>query len=90
MEEHVCPICAELTVDEGTNGRAHDALFWEGNCKTWLHRWCDSVTKEQYAVLSASEKPFLCPWCTISAQQAAITFAHKDINSLEECVKSLT
>ena len=58
-KEHVCPICAELIVDEGTDSRAQDTLFCEGDCKTWLHQWCTSMTKEQYAVLSASEKPFL-------------------------------
>ena len=84
MEETpVCPICMEPVLDEGENGCAQDALFCEGKCQCWQHRQCASVTKEQYAILSDSPEPFLCPSCTIAGQQVAIA-------SLQECLEALT
>jgi len=80
---HICPICTEPVVDDGEDGCAQDALFCEGVCKCWHHRWCASVTKERYSFLSDSEEPFLCPSCTSSNQQAAIA-------SLQNCLKALT
>lgn len=83
MEETpVCPICMEPVLDEGENGCAQDALFCEGKCQCWQHRQCASVTKEQYAILSDSPEPFLCPSCTIAGQQVAIA-------SLQECLEAL-
>ncbi len=44
----VCPICMEPVLDEGANGdgSGQDAVYCEGDCKCWHHRWCASVTKE--------------------------------------------
>ena len=83
VSEDACPICTEPVVDEGEDGCVQDALFCEGVCKRWHHRWCACVTKERYSVLSDSEEPFLCPSCTSSNQQAAII-------SLQNCLKALT
>ena len=87
---HVCPICVEHIVDEGEDECAQDALYCEGDCQCWLHRWCAGVTRERYAVLSSTEDPFLCPSCTVAGQQVAITAQQADIPLLRECVKALT
>ncbi len=50
----------ELIVDEGVDGRVQDALYCEGNCQCCQYRWCASVTKERYGVLSTSAEPFPC------------------------------
>ena len=89
-ETHVCPICADTIVDEGEDGCVQDALFCEGDCQCWLHRWCAGVTRERYAVLSSDEEPFLCLSCTVAGQQAAITAQQADIACLRECVNALT
>jgi len=89
-EKHVCPICVMPIVDEGEDGCIQDALFCEGECQCWLHRWCASVTRERYAVLSSTEDAFLCPSCTVARQQAAIASQQEDITRLRECVSSLT
>ena len=89
-ERHVCPICATPIVDEGQDGCSQDALFCEGECQCWLHRWFAGVTRERYAVLSSTEDPFLCPSCTTARQQAAIASQQEDIARLREYVSSLT
>ena len=89
-DTHVCPICAEPIVDEDEDGCAQDALFCEGVCQRWLHRWCAGVTSERYVVLSSIEDPFHCPSCTVAGQQAAITAQQADIACLRECVNALT
>ena len=89
-ETHVCPICADTIVDEGEDECVQDALFCEGGCQCWLHRWCVGVTRERYAVLSSDEEPFLCLSCTVAGQQAAITAQQADIACLRECVNALT
>ena len=77
-------------MDEGEDGCIQDALFCEGECQCWLHRWCAGVTRERYAVLSSTEDSFLCPSCTVARQQAAIASQQEDITHLRECVASLT
>ena len=47
---------------------AQDAAFCEGECNAWFYHWCVRLSKNRYIKLSISEKPFLCPWCTISIQ----------------------
>ena len=90
-EKHVvCPICAEAIVDEGEGGCVQDAVFCEGDCQCWLHRWCAGVTRKRYLTLSSTEDPFLCPSCTVAGQQAAITAQQGDIAQLRECVNALT
>ena len=32
----------------------------------WLHRWCAGVHKENYRDLASSDKPFVCPTCSLS------------------------
>ena len=76
-------LCLAYCGPEGEDGCAQDALFCEGVCQRWLHRWCAGVTSERYVVLSSIEDPSLCPSCTVAGQQA-------DIACLRECVNALT
>jgi len=64
-EFEVCPMCLEPIVDASDQAEGHDAIFCEGDgCRAWHHRWCASVTKKRYALLSVSDAPFYCP-CSI-------------------------
>jgi len=80
---HLCPICVEPVLDETEDSVAQDALFCEGSCQCWHHRWCASVSKEQYVALLDSTEPFLYPSCTAANQQNAIA-------SLRDCLNALT
>ena len=89
-ETHHCPICVEPIVDEGGAGCTQDALYCEGDCQCWMHRWCAGVTRERYVALSSTEDPFLCPSCVVAGQKVAISAQQADIACLRECVNSLT
>ena len=82
-EVHVCPICMEPVLDEGVDHAAQDALFCEGECQYWHHRWCAGMIKHRYAELADSPDPFLCPSCMTANQKATI-------NSLRDCLNALT
>jgi len=73
----------EPVLDEGVDHAAQDALFCEGECQCWHHRWCAGVTKHRYAELADSPDPFLCPSCMTANQKATI-------NSLRDCLNALT
>ena len=49
----------------------------------WYHRWCASIPKAYYAVLSESPDPFLCPCCGSSCQAKEIAALHADIATLK-------
>ena len=40
-----------------------EALFCVGSCQQWLHRYCASVTVQQYKDICSSKSPFQCPTC---------------------------
>ena len=82
-DTQIRPICVEPIQDETANSAKQDALFCEGDCQCWHHRWCSSVSKERYAALSDSTEPFLCPSCTAANQQAAIL-------GLRDCLNAFT
>ena len=82
-EEHVCPVCMEPILDEGVDHAGQDALFCEGECQCWHHRWCAGVTKCCYIELADSMESFLCPSCTIVNQKATI-------DCLRDCLNTLT
>ena len=56
-----------------------EALYCEGTCQCWYHRWCVGVTGARFQVLSESNEPFLCQAC-ISHRQ------HIIIQELQSCV----
>ena len=74
----VCGLCRESIKDE-----EDEALFCEGPCAQWFHRYCAGVTATQFQLLSNSPEPFFCYACF---QQAHRT----KVSSLEEKVAALT
>ena len=90
MEEvHVCPVCMEPILDEGVDHAGQDALFCEGECQCWHHRWCAGVTKRRYIGLADTTEPFLCPSCTIVNQKATIDCLRVCLNALTDEVRAM-
>ena len=79
----VCPNCLTNIVDATDMCEGQEALFCEGACQCWYHRWCVGVTQARFQPLSESPEPFLCPACTSQQQQKAI-------EELQGCVHALT
>ena len=73
-----CSVCSQNIVDG-----EEDALFCEGTCKQWVHRYCAGVPLIQFQSLSASPSPFLCSFCRQSNYD-------DEIYVLRTAVKSLT
>ena len=48
--ESICYICIKvIEEDSGALHPGHDAIFCEGPCSSWLHRWCAGLTKAEFA-----------------------------------------
>ena len=86
---HVCPICSKSIQDADKTSTGQDALFCEGECQCWLHRWCAGVTRERHDALSSTDESFICPACTLANHQAIIAVQQADISTLRECVNAL-
>ena len=86
---HVCPVCMEPVLDKGVEHAAQDALFCEGECQCWHHRWCAGVTKHRYVGLADSTDPFLCPSCTTVNQKATIDCLRNCLNALTDEVQAM-
>ena len=57
----LCAVCCQKIVD----GK-EDALFCEGSCKQWCHRYCVGVPLRHFVSLATSSSPFICPTCSQS------------------------
>lgn len=53
----VCCICCQAI------SAKDDALLCVGRCQQRLHRYCASVSEQQYKMLCEDNTPFLCPSC---------------------------
>ena len=53
-----CAVCAQNVVD----GK-DQALYCEGLCSSWIHRYCAGVSGTHFEALSASSDPFPCAGC---------------------------
>ncbi len=74
-----------------------EALFCDGRCQQWLHRYCASVTVQQYKAVTDSNGSFLCPWCSHERQQEEIISLRNSVDAmrleiaqLKESLESLT
>ena len=72
-----CCMCCKVVED-----CRDDALFCEGQCQKWLHRYCASVTVEQYEELSGSDMPFLCVTCCRSHHEHQISELRAEVEAL--------
>ena len=73
-----CGLCCKKVRDD-----EDEALFCEGRCNHWFHRYCAGVTATQFSLLSNSEESFLCYACFQQDQR-------ERVKGLEEKVAALT
>lgn len=66
-----------------------EALFCEGTCCKWLHRWCAGVHKDNYAVLMRSSKSFFCPSCCLSEHRQLIRTLVATVDLLKDEIREL-
>ena len=81
-----CDICCQaIDLKRG------DAIFCHGDCQRWIHRFCASVSMEQYKTITASQTttPFLCPTCCRAAHQKKISKLTDSVTTLKEEVSEL-
>ena len=86
---HTCATCLHPIVEATGDEEGQEAIFCEGSCNTWYHRWCAGVSSQRYEVLSSSEEPFHCPSCTADKQQQSILELQTRVQSLLEEVCKL-
>ena len=88
-QNETCPVCSDSIVDATEDVAGQEALFCEGSCKQWLHRWCAGVRQGDYEPLSSSQEPFVCNLCTIELQQKQIDNLLLSVGALKETVDTL-
>ena len=79
-----CAVCEQIVV-EGKD----EALYCEGICQRWLHKYCAGVTSAQYAAMSSTPDPFLCVGCFYTKQTDELTKLKSIINTLQDEVMQL-
>ena len=84
-----CPICCEDIVEANEAQDGQEALLCEGYCQKWLHRWCAGVHQENYRDLASSNKPFVCPSCSLAEHRRLITTLLETVEFLKEEVRQL-
>ena len=73
-----CGICLKSIID----GK-DEALFCEGPCQCWFHRYCVSVSQQDhFKRLSNSDDPYFCQACTTSRLHEQIADMKKTIERL--------
>ena len=87
--EDGCTMCC-MTIQESSDSRnGQDALFCEGSCQKWYHRWCAGVCLEDFKILSNSSEPFFCTACTVRKQNDTISLLRSGIEVLKNEVIEL-
>ena len=82
-----CLIC-DVTIKESTEDiDGDDAIYYDGDCKGWLHRKCVFMSKQLYDKLSNSHDMYYCPNCASAKQSQEITVLKKQV---EELTKEIT
>ena len=79
---NICPLCDEPIIESGEHTKGQDAVYCEGQCKTWLHRKCAALPKSVFAQIGESDEPFVCCYCLLVTQKV-------EIQSLKSLVESL-
>ena len=59
----VCPVCERGIMDATDTEAGEDAIFCDGHCKCWYHRYCACFPKQEFMQLKNAETPFYCPRC---------------------------
>ena len=83
-----CSLCSSYIVDG-----EEDALFCEGECNGWMHRYCAGVPLKYFERLSSSSSAFFCYACAQRRHEQDTADLKKKVNAmameLEELRRSL-
>ena len=79
-----CAVCDQNIVD----GK-DQALFCEGNCQRWFHRYCAGVAVNHFETLSSTSQPFHCAGCFQQLCNAEMMMLRESVCSLKEEVTEL-
>ena len=85
----VCTMCSENIEEASGECAGQEALFCEGACQRWLHRWCAGVSSEQFERLVESSEPFFCSVCSYQEQQKTIRELQGNVRALNAELLSL-
>ena len=77
-ESSVCGVCCQAVTPD-----KDEALFCEGACKRLMHRFCASITEEQYQELTAKKVEFLSSTCCRAKQQLEIDNLSSEVAMLK-------
>ena len=78
----VCTMCSKTVEEASGESAGQEALFCEGACQRWFHRWCAGVSSEQFELLTKSTEFFLCSVCASQEQQKTIRELHGNVRAL--------
>ena len=87
--QQVCPICDDIILDDTKNQKAHDSIWCDGECNTWLHRGCAGLSKKKFLALKNSDDPFLCVSCHLSAHSTEIYDLRNDLCAMKDELSQL-
>ena len=74
-----CSICDETIKEPSGKAQGEDSIFYDGQCKTWLHRRCAGLSIARFQAVSASKDPFYCPACRLQSNESEISSLKADI-----------
>ena len=70
-----------MEADEKNDG--HEAIYYEDDCKAWLHRKCTGLTHQAFTKLTKCGFLYFCVYCTLEIRS-------KDITAHQELIEVLT
>ena len=72
-----CCVCSNYIVDG-----EDDALFCEGECNGWMHRYCAGIPVKHFENLTSTSIPFLCYSCTLQTHERVTAELKEQVKSL--------
>ena len=85
----VCPVCERGIIDATDTEVGEDAIFCDGQCKCWYHRYCACLPKQEFMQLKDAETPFYCPRCNARRQEIQISELKATVHALGVQVEEL-
>ena len=79
-----CAVCCQK-VTKGED----EALFCEGKCQKWFHRYCAGVSVAHFQDLSTASAPFLCVMCYQESHGVVLEELRATVTALTDEVKEL-
>ena len=76
-ESSMCGICKQ-PIKDGKD----QAIFCEGACKQWSHRYCVGVPLSWFETLTMSQSPFQCYFCCQAKHAEAIESLKLEVTTL--------